>query len=151
MNVNHNLAETDIDFIDIKTPLEHQIQQQELRNTAWRFDKINSRALLFYKIGEMNGKSFVKIPSRFLAILNIEIDKYCFIWSKLAKLHLCNNIHPNRVSKCRPYFDESNIEVFDFSNGIKCSDMHKFEKLNNLAINIIELNFYQDKKNGNKK
>ena len=31
-----------------------------------------------------------------------------------------------------------------FTNGCKCSDMHRFEKLNNLSMNIFELNFYQD-------
>ena len=34
---------------------------------------------------------------------------------------------------------------FDFTNGFKCSDVQKFEKINNLSINIIELNFYQDR------
>ena len=37
-----------------------------------------------------------------------------------------------------------NIDDFDFTNGFKCSDMHRFEKLNNLSTNIHELNFYQD-------
>ena len=36
------------------------------------------------------------------------------------------------------------MEGFDFTNGYKCSEVHKFEKLNNLSINIFELNFYQD-------
>ena len=50
----------------------------------------------------MNGKSYLKIPLRSAAILNIENDdKYCFNWSILAKLHPCNNNHPNRVSNCR--------------------------------------------------
>ena len=40
-----------------------------------------------------------------------------------------------------------NIEGFDFTNGFNCSDVHKFEKLNNLSINIFELNFYQDGNN----
>ena len=38
-----------------------------------------------------------------------------------------------------------NIEGFDFTNGFKCSDVHKFEKLNNLSINIFELQFYTKK------
>ena len=40
-----------------------------------------------------------------------------------------------------------NIEGFDFTNGFKCSDVHKLEKLKNLSINIFELNFYQDGNN----
>ena len=31
-----------------------------------------------------------------------------------------------------------------FANGFKCSDMHRFEKLTNLSINICEVNFYRD-------
>ena len=66
-----------------------------------------------------------------------------FLWSILASFHPCGNDQPNRVSNYRQYFDKFNIEGFDFSNGYKCSDVHKFEKLNKLSINIFALNFYQ--------
>ena len=42
LNINHNLTQTDIANIDIASPLEHQIQQQEMKDSGWRFDKINS-------------------------------------------------------------------------------------------------------------
>ena len=29
-------------------------------------------------------------------------------------------------------------------NGFKCSDVHKFNELGNLSVNIFELIFYQD-------
>ena len=78
-------------------------------------------------------------------ILNIENnDKYCFIWSILASLHPCNNHHPNRVSIYRQYFNELNFQGFDFTNGFKCNDIHKFNEINNLSVNIFELNFYED-------
>ena len=89
----------------------------------------------------MDGSSYVKLPLRSSAILNIKNDdKYCFMWSILAKLHPCEN-NSNIVSSYRKYFNELNIEAFDFTNGFKCSDMYRFEKLNNLSINIHELNF----------
>ena len=47
----------------------------------------------------------------------------------------------------KKYFDELNIDGFVFSNGFKCSDTHRFEKLINLSKNIFELNFYQDQNN----
>ena len=79
MNINHNLTETDFDEIDFKSPLEHQIQTQEMRNSGWRSDEINSMIAYFYKTGEMNGLSYVKCPLISSAILNIENDdKYCF-------------------------------------------------------------------------
>ena len=80
------------------------------------------------------------------ALINIKNnDKYCFIWSILASLHPCGNNHPNSVSNYNQYFNEINIKGFDFTNGFRCNDVHKFEKLNNLSINIFELNFHQDK------
>ena len=114
---------------------------------GWRFDKINSMTILFYKTGETNGSSYVKIPLRSSAILNIENDdNYCFLWSILAKLLPSNNNHLFRVSNYKLYFNGINIEGFDFTNGFKCSDVHKLEKLNNLLINIFELNFCPDQK-----
>ena len=145
LNINHNLTQTDIDHIDVKSPLEYQIQQQEIKDSGWRFDKINSMTVYFYKTNEMNGSNYVKIPLRSNAILNIENnDKYCFLWSILAYLHPYNNNHPNRVSKYRQYFNELNIQDFDFTNGFRCSDVHEFNEINILSVNIFELNFYQD-------
>ena len=145
LNINHNLTETDINNINIVSPLEYQIQQQEMKDSGWRFDKINSMTIYFYKTTEMNGSNYIKILLRSNAILNVENnDKYCFLWSILAWLHPCNNNHPNRVSNYRQYFNELNIQGFDFTNGFRCSDVHKFNELNNLSVNIIELNYYQD-------
>ena len=145
LNINHNLTQNGLDKINIISPLEFQIQQQEMKDSGWRFDKINSMKIYFYKTTEMNGSNYVKLPLRSNAILNVENnDRYCFLWSILACLHPCNNDHPNRVSNYRQYFDELNIQGFDFSRGFRCSDVHKFNKLNNLSVNIFEIAFYQD-------
>ena len=143
LNINQNLIQSDLIKIDIRSPLEHQIQQQEMKNSGWRFDKINSMTIYFYKTNEMNGSNYVKIPLRTNAILNVEKnDKYCFLWSILEYLHPCNNNHPNRVSNYRQYLNELNIQVIDFSKGFRCSDVRKFNESNYLSVNIIELNFY---------
>ena len=34
LNIKHNLTESDLDKIDIKSPLEHQIQQQEMKDSG---------------------------------------------------------------------------------------------------------------------
>ena len=100
----------------------------------------------FYKTGDLNGSSYVKIPLRSNAILNIEnSDKFCFIWSILASLHPCENTHPSSVLNYLQNFNELNIGGFDFTNGFKCSDVHRFYELNILLIKTFELNFYQDK------
>ena len=142
LNINRNLTECDIDNFYVTSRLEQQIQNQETKDSGWRFDKISSMTLFFYITTELNGSSYVKNPMKSSALLNIEIDvKYCFLWSILAHLHPCENSHPNRVSNYKQNFDELNIQEFDFSNGFEYSDVYKFEKLNNLSINIFEFNF----------
>ena len=95
LNINHNLTESDIDIIDVRSQLEHQIQVQETKESGWIFDKIYSMKISFYKTGELNGSSYNKFPLRSNAILNIQNnDKYCFLWSILASLHPCENDHP---------------------------------------------------------
>ena len=42
LKINHNLTEIDIEKIDVISPLEHQIQQQEMKFSGWRFAEINS-------------------------------------------------------------------------------------------------------------
>ena len=145
LKINHNLTESDIDNIDVRSQFEHQIHNQEMKESGWIFDKINSMKVSFYKSTELNGTSYVKIPLRSDAILNIQNnDKYCFIWSISASLRTCENTHPSRVNIYSQYFNELNFQSFDFTNGSKCSDVHKFNELINLSVNIFELNFYQD-------
>ena len=43
----HNLTQTGIDIIDVKSPLEHQIQHQEMKYSGWRSDKINPMTVYF--------------------------------------------------------------------------------------------------------
>ena len=113
-----------------------------MKDSGWRFDNITSMTVYSYKTGELNGSNYVKIPLRSNSILNIENnDKYCFLWSILAYLNPCNNNHPNRVSNYKQYFNELNIYGFDFTNGFKCSDVHKFNEIYNLSVNIFELIF----------
>ena len=60
LNNYHNLIESDLDKIDIKSPLENQIQQQEMRDSGWRFDKINSITVYCYNTVEMKRTKFCK-------------------------------------------------------------------------------------------
>ena len=143
--INNNLTKSDIDNIDIRSQIEHQIQVQKTKESGWIFDKINSMKISFYKTTELDGSSYVRNPLRTSAILNVQYnDKYCFIWSILASLHPCENDHPNRVNNYVQFFIELNFQSFDFTDGFKCSDVHKFNELNNLSVNIYETNFYQD-------
>ena len=72
LKINHNLTESDIDNFDVRSQLEHQIQIQEAKECGWIFDKYNSMKISFYKTEELNGISYIKIPLRSSAILNVQ-------------------------------------------------------------------------------
>ena len=145
LNMTSNLTQSEIDNVNFQWELEARKQNLEMQESGWVFQRINSMTKSFYNTGKMDGSSYVKIPLRSSAIVNIKNDdKYCFIWSILASLYPCEN-NPNRVSNYETYFNQLNIEGFDFTNGFKCSDMYRFEKLNILSINIYELGFDQNK------
>ena len=79
MNINHKLTESNPDKIDVRSPLEHQIKQEAMKVSGWRFDKINSMIVFFYKTGEIKESNYGKISLRSNAFLIIENnDKYCF-------------------------------------------------------------------------
>ena len=60
LNINHNLTQTDLDKNDVVSPLEYQKQQQEMKDSGWRFDKINSMTVYFYKTNELTGSNYIK-------------------------------------------------------------------------------------------
>ena len=145
LNMTNNLTQSEIDNANIQWDLEARKQNLEMRESGWVFQRVNSMTISYYNTGNMDGSSYIKVPLRSSVILNIKnVDKYCFIWSILASLYPCEN-NSNIVSSYRKYFNKLNIEGFDFSNGLKCSEMYRFEKLYNLSMNLYEINFNQNK------
>ena len=99
LKINHNLTASDLEKNDLISPLKNQIQQQEMKDTRWRFYKIKSMTLCFYQTDILNGSNDIQIPLRSSAILRIEKDdKHCFLWIILVYFSPYNNNHPNRVS-----------------------------------------------------
>ena len=147
LNNNPILSQFDIDKIIVRFQLDHQTFAQEMKDSEWRFDEINSMTIYFYETTKLNGSKYVKLPLRPAAILNIkDDDEYCFLWSILAQHQPCGNSLRNRISNNRECFTELSNQVFDFSNRSKCSDVNNFEKLYNFFSIIFELNFNQNHK-----
>ena len=149
LNMTNNLTQSEIDNTNIQWDLEARKQILEMQESGRVFQRVNSMTISYCNTGNMDGSSYVEVPLRSSAVLNIKKDdKYCFLWSILAKLYPISdskNGHATRVSSYVRYFNELNIEGFDFTNGFKCSDMYRFEKVNNLSINMYELGFDQNK------
>ena len=45
--IYHNLTESDLDNIKVRFALEEQSQKQEMKDSGWRFDKIDSMTVDF--------------------------------------------------------------------------------------------------------
>ena len=67
LKINHNLTESDIDNIDVRSQLDHQILVQENRESGWIFDKTISMKISLYK---------TKIERYFLCLNSVEIKRY---------------------------------------------------------------------------
>ena len=72
LKMNHNLTESDLRDINIRWDLERQIQQQEMKDSGWRFDKVISMTIYFYKTQELNATNYVKLPIRSNSLLNCQ-------------------------------------------------------------------------------
>ena len=46
LKINKSLTETDIDDINFRSQLERQIQNQFLKGSGWRFNKISSKTII---------------------------------------------------------------------------------------------------------
>ena len=139
VDIIHILTRLELNDIDIMTDLDNEIDNRDMEGSGWNVQGINHLKIYFHKTNPINGRTYVKFPIRSNAILNIQNnDSYCFLWSILASIHPVNK-DPQRVSKYITYKNELNIADIDFTNGMKITDIDKFEKLNNqLSINVFE-------------
>ena len=127
------------------TDLDNEIENRDMEGSGWDIQGINHLKIYFHKTNVLNGLTYIKFPIRTNSILNIQNkDTYCFLWSILASIHPVDK-DPQRVSKYIPYQNELNITNIDFTNGMRITDIGKFENLNNqLAINIFEYSTDED-------
>ena len=139
------LTRLQLNDLDIMADLDNEIESRDMEGSGWNVQGINHLKIYFHKTNPINGQTYVKFPIRTNSILNIQNnDTYCFLWSILANLHPVDK-DPQRVSKYIPYLNELNITIIDFSNGMRTSDIEKFENLNNqLAINVFEYSTDED-------
>ena len=50
LSIIRNFTESDIDIFDIRSQIEQQTENQESKDSGWRFDKINSMTIHLYKL-----------------------------------------------------------------------------------------------------
>ena len=66
LKLNHVLTLSDFDNLTINSQVESQIENKQMKESGWVFDKLVSMTIYFYKTNELNGSSYVKIPLLFM-------------------------------------------------------------------------------------
>ena len=75
LNINQNLTDSDINDIDIKSPLEQQLQNQEMTEGV-RFDKINSH--LAQQLHSLTTVGFLNIDFVRIFCIAVSLSKFQF-------------------------------------------------------------------------
>ena len=109
----------------------------QMRGSNWTFDSIIGLELHTVKYKPLNGSSYIPLPEslrRRKGIINIQNeDNECFKWCILRHLHPADK-NPQRVSSLKRYENELDFSNINFP--MKLSDITKFEKLNNIYVNV---------------
>lgn len=108
------------------------------RGSGWVLQECSFIEVNVAKYRPLEGSSYISLPPEIVkrrAVLNIrnQKDNKCFLWSVLASLHPCEN-NQNRVEKYKRFENELNLTGITFP--MKITQISKFEKLNNLSINV---------------
>ena len=131
---------------NIRQPIERDIEDFQEKDSGWSLRAILNLCIHFNKYNPMRGSSYVKLPDfiqKKRACINVEnFDDECFKWAILSALHPVQH-HSNRVSSYKIYENELNFKGIEFP--VKPKQVSKFEKQNNISINVYIL-----KKSGRK-
>merc|ERR1711936_1234434 len=105
--------------------------------SGWRIQSMDEFILKICKYTPMQGSSYIESPKKIRnthSVVNIQNeDDKCFLYSVLAKLHPVEK-NTERVSNYEPYIDE--LKTNGISMPMRLQQIPKFEKMNNLTINV---------------
>jgi hypothetical protein len=114
--------------------------EYQREGSNWTLDKVLGININIVTYSPLKGSSYLPLPAKLArkkAIVNVQnTDDKCFMWSVLAALHPTtgHHGHPNRVNNYIAYQAELNFT--DISFPVKVADISKFEKQNDISINV---------------
>ena len=107
--------------------------------SGWILEQVISLDISIAKFRPIKGNTYVDLPKHLKkkrAIINVKNnDDFCFVWSVLAALYP-PKFHAERIEQYRKHFNELNISGINFP--MQIGDIHKFERKNDLCINVYE-------------
>ncbi|KAK5646328.1 hypothetical protein RI129_004792 [Pyrocoelia pectoralis] len=119
--------------------IQTKIEEFSEKDSGWALQEILHLKVNINKYIPLKGgqSTYVKVP-HFIAlkhaIVNVRNnDPYCFLWAIVSALHPAQN-HVDRISSYPHFCEILNYNSIQFP--IKLSDIKKFEKLNDLTIDV---------------
>lgn len=127
---DHNINEA---FQKINASLEEYIH----KGSNWVVDKIHGLEVHTVKYSPISASSYMELPPKLRfsrGVINIKNeDQKCFLWSILAALHPAE-ANSSYVDHYTEY--EHTLDMTDIDFPVSLSKVEKFEKQNNLSINV---------------
>ena len=116
-----------------------KLGEESLGQSGLVYEGLNTITLVVSKTSRTKGSSYIELPKSIAnkkATINVQnSDNECFKWAILSIKHRVNGKnHPNRVTHYTQFENELSFKDIEFPVRIK--DIPKFEKQNNLAINV---------------
>ncbi|CAP20528.2 Protein CBG23762 [Caenorhabditis briggsae] len=125
----------------LKLDLVNRLEHFQGKGSGFRLNRIIGLRMSQTKIKPLSGSKYIELPDWIKnkkAVVNVQNkDDKCFMWCILAHLFPVEK-DAQRVNKYKDHASKINFDGFEFPFQVK--DVDKFEKRNNLAVNILTHN-----------
>ncbi|XP_054260314.1 uncharacterized protein LOC128984968 [Macrosteles quadrilineatus] len=116
----------------------HEKEELVMKGSGWAFLRVTKFEVRVNRYVPLRGGSgYIPLPKRFKGVVNTRnLDDRCFFFAILAKFVTSRDARdPNNYP--RELADKYNWQCIDFP--VKLKDIHIFEKVNNISINVFGL------------
>lgn len=124
----------------------NDIEDFEGKESGWSLHSLIHLEVNINKLNAMRGSSYLPLPEQIKkkhACVNVKNrDDKCFMWAVLSALHPIEK-NPDRVSHYKKFEKELNFKDIEFPVSVR--NIRKFEKLNNISINLYMLKLKKKK------
>ena len=134
------ISEEDVknEYPTMKEKMLESLPKYQKLGSGWRLLSIEMLEIFITKFKPLNGKSYKPFPKVIVkknAVINIENDDdLCFKWAVTRALNPAER-NPNRITKIlKTQAKKYNWNDVEFPTKLK--DIHKFEKNNNVNVNV---------------
>ncbi|XP_036148538.1 uncharacterized protein LOC118647562 [Monomorium pharaonis] len=116
------------------------LEEFQERDSGWALSRIQNLTVNVNKYNSMRAGCHVTLPREIItkrAVVNVKsMDNACFTWSVIAALYPAER-NSERESSYPHYTNVLNFNDIEFPIALK--DIKKFERLNNISVNVYEI------------